>query len=210
MCISCELIESRLFYVLLLLVQSTTQFDTSTCGVRKGCVLNPPGCDPSSNCISAFSYQVDGDSLLMEVSGAATNGPKSYVAVGFSTDTFMENAAVTACSLLPDQPLQGRLSFNIGLTNKPVVADENLLNDTLKTLSAIYANERLSCVLRQKIIPPNGLTKTQVWPLNRAYYILLALGPTRSTGNAIHSIEQGPFYPYVSTSMENLQAYQSK
>uniref|UniRef100_A0A0M3ITC8 Uncharacterized protein n=1 Tax=Ascaris lumbricoides TaxID=6252 RepID=A0A0M3ITC8_ASCLU len=58
----------------------------------------------------------------------------------------------------------------------------NLLNDTLQTISAIYANDRLSCVLRQKILPPDGLTNTQIWPLNQAYYIFLVLGPTTSQG----------------------------
>uniref|UniRef100_A0A0M3IFY4 DOMON domain-containing protein n=1 Tax=Ascaris lumbricoides TaxID=6252 RepID=A0A0M3IFY4_ASCLU len=81
--------DLRFVQLLWFLIQTSAQFDTSTCGVQKGCFLNPPGCDPLVNCMSAFSYRTDDDSILMEINGVATNDITSYVAVGFSNDKRM-------------------------------------------------------------------------------------------------------------------------
>ncbi|VDN52307.1 unnamed protein product [Dracunculus medinensis] len=93
--------------------------DLSSCGTKKGCLAIPYGCQNNSQlqCSSIFTYQVDGDYLLMELLGLVDDIERSYVAIGFSLDQYMGNDSVTECSVAPGSPLQGRLSYNKGTMN---------------------------------------------------------------------------------------------
>ncbi|VDM51953.1 unnamed protein product [Angiostrongylus costaricensis] len=73
------------------------QMSVSTCGTMKGCLFAPPGCQPSTDCQIAFSYQVDGPYLSMELSGTPPT-PDGFIAVGFSNDPFMGDDMVVYCA----------------------------------------------------------------------------------------------------------------
>ncbi|CAI4227499.1 unnamed protein product [Auanema sp. JU1783] len=141
------------------------QFDSTACGRNKGCLFQPNGCDPGSNCQTSFSYTIDGDSMDMEIAGLA--GDNSYVAIGFSDDSGMGDDTVVFCGQMNGGAVSG-LGYNRGKSN--IVLDIPGVQEVIRTQAA---NGNVYCRIKQKLNPGESNVKN----LNGQFYILSARGP---------------------------------
>uniref|UniRef100_A0A7I4YA55 Ferric-chelate reductase 1 n=1 Tax=Haemonchus contortus TaxID=6289 RepID=A0A7I4YA55_HAECO len=152
------------------------QLDISPCGTMKGCLFAPPGCRPGQNCQIQFSYQIDGDSLAMELAGTppAANG---YVAVGFSKDEFMGDDMVVFCATLNGQPTGG-LALNGQKPSNTLISNVGIQN----VLRTSNTGGLLYCAINQRLDP----NQSNLLNLNNTYQILLAAGPTEGNRLSYH------------------------
>uniref|UniRef100_A0A158PB71 Cytochrome b561 domain-containing protein n=1 Tax=Angiostrongylus cantonensis TaxID=6313 RepID=A0A158PB71_ANGCA len=65
------------------------QMDVSTCGTMKGCLFAPPGCQPSTDCRIAFSYQ--GDDMVVYCANFA-----GQVAAGLANNVGIQDVLRTS------------------------------------------------------------------------------------------------------------------
>ncbi|KAJ1352897.1 hypothetical protein KIN20_009397 [Parelaphostrongylus tenuis] len=143
------------------------EMDISTCGKMKGCLFAPSGCQPTTDCQIAFSYQVDGQNLNMELSGVP---PTSYgfIAVGFSKDNLMGDDMVVFCANFGGQVTAG-LAVNGAKPRNTIVSNVGIQD----ILQASNTGGKLYCEVNQRLDP----NQSNLYNLNDTYQILLATGP---------------------------------
>jgi len=167
----------------------------------------PPNCNPASDCIKAFSYQVVGNQLEMQLFGVIQSETLAYIAVGFSDDPCMGGEMVTECSnMAGDQnSFSARLSYNMrkdaSVPNTPrnirianlTAADMTLmLPQSTAQMMSINGRTTVYCIVRQNIVPiPN---QPLLQTLTGSYYLLMAAGPT-SGAELTHHYGTNGAYP---------------
>ncbi|VDL83811.1 unnamed protein product [Nippostrongylus brasiliensis] len=108
--------------------------DTSTCGQMKGCLFAPEGCQAGVTCQIHFSYQVDGNSLAMELYGTppVSNG---YIA---------GDDMVVYCAQFGNGQVVGGLALNGKKPNNTIISNVGI-QDVPRTASVGGA---LYCAIR--------------------------------------------------------------
>ncbi|WKX96415.1 hypothetical protein Q1695_012673 [Nippostrongylus brasiliensis] len=151
--------------------------DTSTCGKMKGCLFAPEGCQAGVTCQIHFSYQVDGNSLAMELYGTppVSNG---YIAVGFSKDDKMGDDMVVYCAQFGNGQAVGGLALNGKKPNNTIISNVGVqdVTGTANVGGALY------CAISQRLDPNRG----DLLNLNGSYRILLSTGPTQDNRLGYH------------------------
>ncbi|KAE9415803.1 hypothetical protein Angca_002415, partial [Angiostrongylus cantonensis] len=156
------------------------QMDVSTCGTMKGCLFAPPGCQPSTDCRIAFSYQVDGSYLNMELSGTPPT-PNGFIAVGFSNDPLMGDDMVVYCANFAGQVAAG-LAVN-GQKPSNTIINNVGIQDVLRTSNI---GGELYCEVNQRLDP----NQSNLYNLNNTYQILLAAGPVDGNRLSYHQVNR--------------------
>ncbi|XP_074645675.1 putative ferric-chelate reductase 1 homolog [Tubulanus polymorphus] len=178
----------------------STQIDTSTCGVSKGCFQVPAGCS-FTNCDYLLTYQANGNNIVFELSSKVTSGTtEPYVAVGFSSDTKMGDDSVIGCLYVASSgQMNVYQSYNLGHTNIPIT-------NTAFGLSSVEGgvkDGRITCRFsRQKTVVPHD---PQVFDLTKPFYLMIARGAQSGGHLAMHSTSAGQL-PVVSSEKIDLTA----
>ena len=155
------------------------------CGLTKGCFGIPSQCVSSSSCDVYTSYTMDDSgNVRFTVSGQATS-EDSYVAVGLSDDATMGEDSTMVCYQSAPGVFQVSMTWNdpskIGGSNP--LSDPNLgLSDVEGSLS----DGVLSCTFtrdRKTQVTVPGTSQSVEFDLEEEeYFLLLAMGLTKSTG----------------------------
>nr|CDJ97351.1 DOMON domain containing protein [Haemonchus contortus] len=183
---------ATVFFALVYTVFSN--FDTSTCGQSKGCFLpTDPECYQGCNGMKYSWLQLDKDLMQIELAVDSTDTSESfYVAVGFSEDDLMGDDSVIECSMLGNNPLSLKLSYNINSTTDPSTNGEPTNRRQFKTGSEFFLNSTItntdghaycSAVLNVTAAAEAGLLRIN---FTQSYYFLMANGPTTDTGLLHH------------------------
>ncbi|CAJ0580103.1 unnamed protein product, partial [Mesorhabditis spiculigera] len=192
-----------------LLAQAYAQFDFTTCGSGKTCVLKPANCGASpSTCTQGVSFKRASASFL-EIEMFANNLPAtatydSYMAIAFQPNKCddyesngvpcMANSSVTECSALNGKLMTASLSWN-NLDPKNVRIDNaaDLAKAVSLSLSALTSsNGQTYCKTMQRITgaPLNGVANSdKVFQLvsGTQYAVMMAVGPANGTVIAHHT-----------------------
>uniref|UniRef100_A0A915N8N4 DOMON domain-containing protein n=1 Tax=Meloidogyne javanica TaxID=6303 RepID=A0A915N8N4_MELJA len=162
-----------------------SQFDSSGCGLTKGCLFKPPNCNPYNDCSYALSYISDDERVYFELLAQVAGESNVWAAVGFSVDGLMGGDTVTDCSSLEGRDYKARLSYNPGKSNRKAPLAYGLESKILHTHHAKVADGIIYCRFSQLIQPPESVQPQFVRPLNAPIFILLASGVTRGKAIAI-------------------------
>ncbi|CAK5029610.1 unnamed protein product [Meloidogyne enterolobii] len=156
-----------------------SQFDSSGCGLTKGCLFKPPNCNPYNDCSYVLSYISDDERVYFELLAQVAGESNVWAAVGFSVDGLMVKII---CKSNRKAPLAYGLESKILHTHHAKVAD-----------GIIY------CRFSQLIQPPESVQPQFVRPLNAPIFILLASGVTRGKDLTIHSLNSdSSLFPFSS------------
>ncbi|NXG48956.1 FRRS1 reductase, partial [Psilopogon haemacephalus] len=138
-------------------------FNASGCGSTKFCLRNPSNCDAESVSCFFLSFQWEGSSVLIEMSGPS----EGYIAFALSHDQWMGGDDAYLC-VNEDHHLRISTAYLKG-RSPPVLDSENALED----VSWRLADGVLQCSFRRSILLPayNGR-----FNLDADYYIFLADG----------------------------------
>ncbi|XP_074646083.1 putative ferric-chelate reductase 1 homolog [Tubulanus polymorphus] len=163
----------------------STQIDTSTCGVSKGCFRVPDGCS-FTNCDYLLTYKANGNDIDFELSSKVISGTTApYVAIGFSSDAKMGDDSVLAClSMASSNQMKIYQSYNRRYVN--VAISQAGLQPT-KT--GVVENGRITCTFsRQKTVaPPNA----EIFDLAQKWHLLIARGTESAGALTKHSTSAG-------------------
>ncbi|KQK73696.1 ferric-chelate reductase 1 [Amazona aestiva] len=153
-------------------------FNASSCGRTKFCIRNPSNCDPESASCFFLSFQQEGSSVFIEMSGPS----EGYLAFALSHDQWMGDDDAYLC-VGEDHHVHTVTAYLKG-RSPPVLDSENALED----VSWRLADGLLQCSFRRSIHLPAHKGR---FNLNASYYIFLADGEA-SEGGVIHKHQQQP------------------
>ncbi|NXF89432.1 FRRS1 reductase, partial [Eubucco bourcierii] len=162
-------------------------FDALGCGSTKFCIRNPSNCDAGSASCSFLSFQREGSSVLVEMSGPS----QGYLAFALSHDQWMGGDDAYLC-VNEDHHLRVSTAYLKG-RSPPVLDSENALED----VSWRLADGVLQCSFRRSILLPAYKGR---FNLDANYYIFLADG--ESSGDGL--IQKHRRQPLVTTAMYNI------
>ncbi|CAD6193965.1 unnamed protein product [Caenorhabditis auriculariae] len=157
------------------------------CGHEKGCAM-PDACNGLG-----VSYKVVDDATIeFEIFGPVDSQTNVYAAVGFSNDAMMGNESVLECSMLSNQPLSMKLSYNNprvgnqGPTNVRIDNEQTFRASYITNHRAFIQDNNLYCSATVKV---SGNADPRVFKYNplQPYYLLLASGKTNDAGLLVHA-----------------------
>ncbi|KAK6024342.1 DOMON domain protein [Ostertagia ostertagi] len=140
-----------------------------------------------------FSWlQLDNDLMQIELAVDTANTTDGfYVAVGFSEDDLMGDDSVIECSMLGDDSLSLKLSYNINSTTDPTTNGEPTNRRLSETGSEFFLNSSTSStdghVYCKAVLNVTGASKAGLFHFDftQSYYFLMANGPTTSSVRGI-------------------------
>ncbi|KAM9008295.1 ferric-chelate reductase 1 isoform 8-T13 [Ara ararauna] len=153
-------------------------FNASSCGRTKFCIRNPSNCDPESASCFFLSFQQEGSSVFIEMSGPS----EGYLAFALSHDQWMGDDDAYLC-VGEDHRVRAITAY-LKERSPPVLDSENALED----VSWRLADGLLQCSFRRSIHLPAHKGR---FNLDASYYIFLADGEA-SEGGVIHKHQQQP------------------
>ncbi|XP_064003388.1 ferric-chelate reductase 1 isoform X2 [Pogoniulus pusillus] len=144
-------------------------FNTSDCGSTKFCIRNPSNCDAESVSCFFLSFQREGSSVLIEMSGPS----EGYIAFALSHDQWMGGDDAYLC-INEDHHIRVFTAYLKG-RSPPVLDSEIALED----VSWRLADGILQCSFRRSIHLP---AYKERFNLHGIYYIFLADGEASGDG----------------------------
>ncbi|KAM9543948.1 ferric-chelate reductase 1 isoform 11-T16 [Guaruba guarouba] len=153
-------------------------FNASSCGRTKFCIRNPSNCDPESASCFFLSFQQEGSSVFVEMSGPS----EGYLAFALSHDQWMGDDDAYLC--VGEDHRVRTITAYLKERSPPVLDSENALED----VSWRLADGLLQCSFRRSIRLPAHKGR---FNLDASYYIFLADGEA-SEGGVIHKHRQQP------------------
>uniref|UniRef100_A0A5S6Q7F7 Cytochrome b561 domain-containing protein n=1 Tax=Trichuris muris TaxID=70415 RepID=A0A5S6Q7F7_TRIMR len=181
------------------------------CGRTKGCMFNPTNCE-LSKCQMIFTYEPKSEFVDFDVSylfGSAEMAKNRYIAVGFSETQDMDGTSTVQC-IFPsdDQPSVG-LGYTVG-HKFMTIEDPAVINRNVVLLNASSIDGTVGCSFSRRIVPTEHEDKIR--PLNRPYYLLVAVGKLDSSGESLRIHPTDPTasdYPYISSAKTNFSSEHS-
>ncbi|XP_068025291.1 ferric-chelate reductase 1 isoform X1 [Melanerpes formicivorus] len=153
-------------------------FNASGCGSMKFCIRNPSNCDTASASCFFLSFQREGSSVLIEMSGPS----EGYIAFALSHDQWMGGDDAYLC-VNEEHRVHISTAYLKGRSS-PVWDLENALED----VSWRLADGLLQCSFRRSILLPAYKGR---FNLDKNYYIFLADGEA-SEGGLIYKHHRQP------------------
>ncbi|XP_059334093.1 ferric-chelate reductase 1 isoform X3 [Ammospiza nelsoni] len=153
-------------------------FSASVCGITKFCIRNPTNCDPGSASCFFLSFQQEGTSVFIEMSGPS----EGYLAFALSQDQWMGGDDAYLCVNVDHHVHVS--TAHLKERSHPLLDSENALED----VSWRLADGLLQCSFRRGIRLPAYKGR---FNLDTSYYIFLADGEA-SEGGLIHKHRRQP------------------
>ncbi|XP_009068245.1 PREDICTED: ferric-chelate reductase 1 isoform X1 [Acanthisitta chloris] len=144
-------------------------FSASGCGRTKFCIRNPSNCDPGSASCFFLSFQQEGSSVFIEMSGPS----EGYLAFALSHDQWMGGDDAYLC--VNEEHHVHVSTAHLKGRSRPLLDSENVLED----VSWRLVDGVLQCCFRRSIRLPASKGR---FDLDASYYIFLADGEASEGG----------------------------
>ncbi|KAM9827299.1 putative ferric-chelate reductase 1 [Neosynchiropus ocellatus] len=150
---------------------SPLTISSEDCGTTKVCFSQPSHCNPDTSRVCFFmSAKVVADAVVhYEMTGPS----EGYVSLGFSDDQMMGNDDIYICGSSPDGQLWLRHAFSTG-RRPPQTLPLGDVSDVRVSLK----DGVISCSFTSR----NPISIQRTSGLNTSYHLMLASGPTTSSG----------------------------
>ena len=147
--------------------------DVTGCGTTKGCMRSPSGCAQGA-CDILVAWTSTGGAVNFEMSGTIDG----YISMALGSSNAMDASSVTGCL---GTTLAVEQSYNTGHTNALISPIQAGLSST----NIEYTGGVVTCTFTRALTHAN----TQVFDLNKAYYLLWASGSVSGSSMSQHSTD---------------------
>lgn len=188
-------------------------FSTDGCGKDQNCWFHPPGCQTVhvDTCHGSVKWSVreNGVNFQLEATTNDLDPNKAvYVALGISKDMYMGDDSVIECIIAMDGVGKAYVSFNDETNNEQLYQASEMMLTNVKSFledGHMICNVTWIFEAREKVEEKD---RFKVFDLTlQPWHFLFAKGSAdkRSLQKEIHSVNDGPLFPWITT--EQIRLY---